>query len=76
MFTRLKSKLVGNAVDTTVTPSGHIRSQPLPTELSPEKHEEKKRTVIVGGSIAEPEVVAVPFGTLPGDFRSHPLLAK
>jgi len=76
MFTRLKSKLVGNAADTTVTPSGDIGSQPLPTELSPEKREEKKRAVKVGGSIAEPEVVAVPFGTLPGDFGSHPLLAK
>ena len=76
MFTRLKSKLVANAADTTVTPSGDIGSQPLPTELSPGKREEKKRAVKVGGSIAEPEVVAVPFGTLPGDFGSHPLLAK
>jgi hypothetical protein len=65
MFTHVKSKLVGDATVTTGTPSGDIGSQQLPTKFSPEKHEEKKRAVKVGGSIAEPDFVAVPFGTLP-----------
>jgi hypothetical protein len=76
MFTRLKSKLVGDATVTTDTPSGDIGSQHLPTEFSPEEHEERKWAVKVGGSIAESDVVAVPFGSLPGDFGIHPLPAK
>jgi hypothetical protein len=70
MFTRLKSKLGGDAAITTDTPSSDVRSQHLPTESSTEKPEGRKWAVKVGGSIAETDVVAVPFGTLPGDFRA------
>jgi hypothetical protein len=71
-FTHQKSKLGAVVNVTTGNPSGDIGSQHLPSEFSPEKNEERKRAVKVGGSIAKPDVVAVPFGTLPGDFGIHP----
>jgi hypothetical protein len=72
MFTHQKYKLGGNAAITTASPSTDVGSQHLPTE----KPEGRKHAVKVAGSIAETDVVAVPFGTLPGDFGIRPLPAK
>jgi hypothetical protein len=76
MFTHQKYKLGGDAAITTASPSTDVGSQHLPTESSPEKPEGRKRAVKVVGSIAETDVVAVPFGTLPGDFGIRLLPAK
>jgi hypothetical protein len=76
MFTRLKMKLVGNAPVTTSSPSGDTGSQPVLAEVSPGKAAGKKRAMKVGSISAVPEVVAVPFGSLPGDFGIQPLPTK
>jgi hypothetical protein len=74
MFTRQKSKAVANV--TADNPSGVIGSQPLPSKFSPDSNEDRKRPMKLGRGIAKPDVVAVPFGSLPGDFGIAPLPAK
>jgi hypothetical protein len=76
MFTGQKYKLGGDTAITAASPSNDVGSQHLPTKSSSEKPEGRKRAVKVGGSIAEKDVVAVPFGTLAGDFGIRPLPAK
>ena len=71
MFTRLKKKLVGDASDIITSPSGSIGSQPALTKVTAGKAVGKKRA-----GKAEPEVVALPFGSLPGDFGIQPLPTK
>jgi hypothetical protein len=61
MFTCQKSKAVAKV--TADNPSGVIgsQSQPLPSEFSPDRNEDRKRPVKLGRGIAKPDVVAVPF---------------